>query len=249
MLKPFFIVAARNKNHVREKIMELKKLGYPYIVVCGEKVNFENVVYREKQGKWDAINYGSRFIHSDANLVILNDVDTKICNLEYALSYVKDYDIVYCRVCVPIGPQVKFYRILDPLRKKLHVTASGELMLIKKHAFTRLLPIPPCIAEDSYLLFKAMEQRFSIFFCTKTFVRTFRTCNVRQEESYKTRTTLGIYQALCYSKPTPLIRIFYLFLPFFCPLLLLFGEDGKAYSKGIFSALKLYIRKERPTRF
>ena len=32
--------------------------------------------------------------------------------------------IVYCKVGASKGPRVKFYRITDPLRKKLHIFAS-----------------------------------------------------------------------------------------------------------------------------
>ena len=95
----------------------------------------------------------------DADVVVLNDVDTRIYNFEHALSHLNgEADIVYCRVNVLKGPQVKFYRIADPIRKRFHIFASGELMLMRRDVFERVLLIPPYIAEDSYILFKALER-------------------------------------------------------------------------------------------
>ena len=208
-IKLFFIVLARDRRNVKEKIMELEGMLVPYIIVCGEKLNYPNVVYREAKGKWDAINFGSQFIPKDINVVVLNDVDTRIHNFEHALSHLNDgADLVYCKVNVTKGPQVKFYRIADPIRKRFHIFASGELMLFKRGVFKRLLPIPPCIAEDSYLLFKALELGYRVHFCTKAYVTTERTANAIEEEAYKGRTTLGIYQVLKYAKPSPWIRAF-----------------------------------------
>jgi hypothetical protein len=50
-------------------------------------------------------------------------------------------------------------------------------MLIKREVFKRVLPILPCTAEDSYILFKALELRYRAHFCTKTYVTTERTIN------------------------------------------------------------------------
>jgi hypothetical protein len=30
-------------------------------------------------------------------------------------------------------------------------------MIMRREVFEKVLPIPPCIAEDSYILFKALE--------------------------------------------------------------------------------------------
>ncbi len=176
-------------------------------------------------------------------------MDTKITNFNHALTHLKEYGLVYCSVNVSKGPQVKFYKILNPLRRRFHVAASGELMLLDKEIFKKVLPIPPCIAEDSYILFKALEFGVKAHFCTKTYVVTERTASARQETKYKNRTTLGIYQALDYSKPPPLIRIFYVTLPIFAPLLTLAGSDGKAWTTGIRKALKDRITKNNPTQF
>ena len=246
----FFIVLARDQRYVKEKIMELEDIQVPYLIVCGEKMDHPKVVYREARGKWDAINFGSQFIPKDADVVVLNDVDTRIHNFEHALSHLYNgADLVYCRVNVTKGPQVKFYRIADPIRKRFHIFASGELMLIKHEVFKRALPIPPCIAEDSYILFKALELGYRAYFCTKTYVTTERTTDIKKEEAYKARTTLGIYQALRYTKPPPWIRAFYGLLPIISPLLALAGEDGKAWIRGIKKAVSMILTGHYATKF
>jgi len=246
----FFMVLARDQDHVGRKIEELKEMGVPFLVVCGEKVNHPNVVYREAKGKWDAINFGSRFMPKEFDIIVLNDVDTRIHNFEHVIQHLESkIDLVYCRVNVSEGPQVKFYRILNPIRRRFHVAASGELMLVKKRVFESVLPIPPCIAEDSYILFKALELRYRAHFCTKTYVTTERTADAKEEEAYKNRTTLGIYQALKYSKPPPWIRVFYKLLPLTSLLLAVAGEDGMAWAKGIRRALKANITNNHPTKF
>jgi len=248
--KPFFIVPARDRKGVEEKVAELEGMRVPYIIVCGERMNHPNVVYREARGKWDAINFGSQFIPGDADVVVLNDVDTKIHNFEHALSHLNSKaDFVYCKVNIPKGPQLKFYRIADPIRKRFHIFASGELMLFKRYVFECVLPIPPCIAEDSYMLFKALELGYHAHFCTKTYVTTERTDDAKTEEAYKTRTTFGIYQALKYTKPQPWIRTFYGLLPIVAPLLALAGEDGKAWMKGIKRAVSMILTGHYPTKF
>jgi cellulose synthase/poly-beta-1,6-N-acetylglucosamine synthase-like glycosyltransferase len=248
--KLFFIVPARNRKNVEEKIMELESMQVPFLIVCGERINHPNVVYREARGKWDAINFGSQFIPEDVEVVVLNDVDTRIHNFKHALSHLNgEVGIVYCKVNVPKGPQVKFYKIADPIRKRLHIFASGELMLFKRDAFERVLPIPPCIAEDSYMLFKALELGYHAHFCTKAYVTTERTTDVEEEEAYKARTTLGIYQALKHTKPPLWIRTFYKLLPLTVPLLALAGEDGRAWMRGIRKALSTILTGHYPTRF
>jgi len=246
----FFIVLARDQRHVREKIMELEGMRVPYLIVCGKRIDHPRVVYREARGKWDAINFGSQFIPKDADVVVLNDVDTRIHNFEHALSHLYDgVDLVYCRVNVARGPQVKFYRIADPIRKRFHIFASGELMLIKHRVFKRVLPIPPCIAEDSYILFKALELGYRAHFCTKTYIITERTTNAKEEEAYKARTTLGVYQVLKHTRPPPWIRTFYALLPIAAPLLALAGEDGKAWMRGIRRAVSMILTGHYPTKF
>jgi cellulose synthase/poly-beta-1,6-N-acetylglucosamine synthase-like glycosyltransferase len=248
--KLFFIIPARNQKNVVEKIKELENMHVPYIIVCGERMDHPKVVYREARGKWDAINFGSQFVSKDADVVVLNDVDTRIHNFEHALSHLYDgADLVYCKVHVTRGPQVKFYRIADPIRKRFHIFASGELMLIKHRVIERVLPIPPCIAEDSYILFKALELGYRAHFCTKTYITTDRTIDTKEEENYKARTTLGIYQALKYTRPPPWIRTFYGLLPMAAPLLALAGEDGKAWMRGIKRAVGMILTGHNPVKF
>jgi GT2 family glycosyltransferase len=249
-IKIFFIVLARDGWGVEEKVVELEGMHASYVIVCGERMKYPNVIYREARGKWDAINFGSQFVPKDADVVVLNDVDTKIHNFEHALSHLNGKaDIVYCKVNVPKGPQVKFYRIADPIRKRFHIFASGELMLMKRDVFERVLPIPPCIAEDSYMLFKALELGYRAHFCTKAYVTTERTNNAEEEEVYKARTTLGIYQALKHTRPPPWIRTFYKLLPVAAPLLALAGEDGRAWMRGIRKALSTILTGHYPTKF
>lgn len=234
---------------MEEKIAELEGMRVPYVVVCGEGLDHPNVVHREPRGKWDAINFGSKFVPREADVVVLNDVDTRIHGFEHALGHLEEADLVYCRVSVARGPQVKFYRIADPIRRRLHVFASGELMIMRREVFERVLPIPPCIAEDSYVLFKALELGYRAHFCTKAYVTTERTKSAEEEEAYKARTTLGIYQALRHSKPPPWIRAFYGLLPLLAPLLALAGEEGRAWAKGVWRALGMAVTGRYPTRF
>ncbi len=235
---------------VKEKILELEQMDVPFLIVCGEKVNHPNVLYKRAIGKWDAINFGAKFVPADCSVIVLNDVDTKIFNLKQALNSLNGRaDIIYCKVIVSKGPQVKFYKILDPIRGRLHIAASGEFMLIKRKVWESILPVPPCIAEDSYILFRALELGYRANFCTTAYVTTERTTDAKHEEAYKTRTTLGIYQALQYTKPSPWINIFYSILPLAAPLLTLAGEDGRAWTRGIEKAVNSHLQKRHPTTF
>ena len=248
--KCFFMVLARDAKNVPQKIAELETLNTPFIIVCGQKFNHPSVVYREAKGKWDAINYGAQFVPKDAETILFNDVDTSIHNFKFALECIRSKaDIVYCRVSVSEGPQVMFYRILNPIRQKFHICASGEFMLVKRKVFDTIIPVPPCIAEDSYILFRALELGYRAYFCIEAYVTTKRTSNLKDEKAYKARTTLGIYQALDYSKPSIIIRLFYYTLPVFSPLLFLAGENGVAWSDGIREAVKAKIRKKEITKF
>jgi len=230
--------------------MELEEMRVPFLVICGEKVDHPNVMYREAKGKWDAINFGSQFVPKSVEVVALNDVDTRIHGIDHALNHLNaKIELVYCGVNVSKGPQMKFYKILDPIRRMLHVAASGELMLVRRRVFERVLPIPPCFAEDSYILFKALELGYRAHFCTRAYVATERTVDAREEEAYKTMTTLGIYQSLKYTRPPPWIRIFYILLPLTAPLLVLAHEDGRAWASGIERAVKAHITKRYASKF
>jgi len=243
-MKIFFLVLTRDKKHIDEKIEELRVLGVPYLTVCGRKLDYPNMLYREPRGKYDAINFGFRFIPEDTDVVVLNDADTKIRNFENALRFLhlKDVALVFVKVCVKEGPQKLFYSFLDRIRRKLLIAASGELMLIKYNVLRRIIPIKPCKAEDSYILLKALELKNKAIFCEECCVETERTRIDQQEEGYKRRTVSGIYQALAYTKPPLGVKLFYMILPFVSPLLLISGRKGYFWMKGILLGFLDYLR-------
>lgn len=246
-MRVFFLVLARDKSDVRKKAEELDRLGVPYLIVCGEKVDHPNCVHRKPLGKYDAVNFASSFVPEDVQIVGLNDVDTEIHNLEAALQLFRrsDVSLVFVRVDVESGPQVSFYSILDALRSRVPIAASGELMLIRREVLERILPLEPCKAEDSYILFKALEYGFKTAFCKECYVTTKRTKNAKQEEDYKRRTVGGIYQALSKTKPPGMIRLFYIFLPLMSPLLMVLGEKGYHWAKGILLGYIDYMRGDK----
>ena len=114
-------------------------------------------------------------------------------------------------------------------------------MLVLYEELEKIIPIKPCKAEDSYILFKVLENK-KIIFTDKCYVNTVRTETVEQEEDYKRRTVCGIYQALSYTKPPILIKIFYYLLPFASPLLLLTGKKGYYWMRGIILGVSDYLR-------
>jgi hypothetical protein len=251
-LNVFVLVMARDGLLVESKLEELRRYELPYLVVCGEKdLHAPGVIYREARGKWDAINFGYGFVPPDTDVVVLNDVDTQIHGLGEALSMIEKggRDLVYCVVRPSSGSQPKFYALADPLRERLHLFASGELMLIRKGTLDRLMPIPPCMAEDSYLLFRAMQFDYQVALCRDTFVTTKRTSNSAEEAAYKERTTLGILQALDYSVPPPWIRLFYYSTPLLATMLALAGEDGRAWARGMIGGFRLHMEGSKRARF
>ena len=233
----FFVVLARDSCGVIEKLRELKELGYPYVIVCGEKVEGENILYRPPKGKYDAMNFGLSFVPKTVDVIAFNDVDTKIHNFDAAANLLKNEktSLVFVKVNVRKGPQLAFYSLLDPLRKRLPIAASGELLLIKRVFIEDSLPIEGCKAEDSYLLFKVLEKGGRAAFCEECYVTTRRTTHAEQEETYKRRTVGGIYQALSMSRPPFMVRLFYMLLPLASPLLLILGKKGYYWTKGILS--------------
>jgi len=247
----FFIVLARTQEGVAEKAVELRKFGMPFIVICGEKMNHPNVVYRQKKGKFDAINFAAKFINKDIKIVCLNDVDTKIFNFEKALESMRGTNagLAFCKVKVNGGPQVQFYSLMDKIRRYVPITSSGELMLIRKKVFDKILPIPPCKTEDNYVSFKAAELGYNVLFCEDCWVETKRTQTLEEESQYKTRTVTGIYQALSFTKTDPLVRVFYLGLPLITPLLLLQGKRGAAWTKGIIQGFTNFLRGDSAGAF
>jgi len=246
-MEPFFLVLARDKNHVSEKIEELEHFRVPYVIICGEKFDHSNVIYHEANGKYDAINFGYKFVPEHTQLVVLNDVDTKINNLNAALKEFKSEKVamVFARVAVNVGPQTSFYGFLDSIRRNILIAASGELMIIRRDVLEKTLPIKSCKAEDSYILFKILELNHKALFCEKCYVETERTKTAENEEIYKRKTVAGIYQALAYTNPPRSIKLFYILLPFACPLLLLSGKKGFFWMKGILRGLVDYLRGDR----
>jgi hypothetical protein len=243
----FFLVLSKDTSHIKSKIQELNDLKMPYVIICGKRTNYANVVYRAPNGKFDAINFGSNYIPKDVDVVVLNDVDTEICNFKKSLSCIasKGIDLVFARVLVKRGPQGSFYRILDFIRRRILICASGELMLIKRDTFEAILPLKPCKAEDSYILFKALELKRKAVFCEPCYVETVRTKTIEKEEDYKRKTVCGIYQALSSTKPPFLIRFFYFLLPFATPLLLISGRKGYFWTRGIVFGFVDFLRGDK----
>lgn len=188
-----------------------------------------------------------RFIPSETEVVAFNDADTTIFNFEAAVNLFRDSGIslVFARVDVKSGPQLAFYSFLDPLRKRIPVAASGELMLVRYSALEKILPLKECKAEDTYILFKVLENGGRIDFCENCYVTTKRTSLAVEEKDYKRRTVGGIYQALSMSKPPNLVKVFYMLLPFLSPLLLISGKKGYYWTKGILLGYVDFIRGDR----
>lgn len=246
-MKLFFLVLAKDEKHVYEKVEELKSLGEHYLIVCGKRLNHPNIVYREAKGKYDAINFGARFIPRDVDVVVLNDVDTKIHNFKAALEHFSSEKaaLAFARVTVKRGPQNSFYVFLDSIRRKVPIAASGELMLVRRDVLEMILPLRPCKAEDSYIMFKVLELRYKVVFSESCYVETERTTTIEDEEDYKRKTVCGLYQALAYANPPHLIRLFYILLPLVSPLLLVSGKRGYYWMKGIMLGLVDYLRGDR----
>lgn len=247
MMKLFFLVLARDRTHVDDKIRELENAGVPHKIVCGERLNHPNVAYRVPRGKYDAINFGASLVPKDVDIVVMNDVDTKIYNFSVMLEYFQDRRnaIVFATELVTAGPQAQFFKIFNPLRKMLPLAASGELMMIRYDVLRRILPLKPCKAEDTYMMFKAIELGYKVVFCEKCYAETERTKTAKNEEPYKRKTVTGIYQALSFTKPPPLTRAFYLLLPFLSAILIILGANGYYSFRGILLGFLDYLRGDR----
>jgi hypothetical protein len=246
VLNIFFLIPARNSLHVHEKIEEVKSLGFQYAVVCGEKMDLPNVIYQPPNGKYAAINFGVNLVPKDTDIVVLNDVDNKIHNLNFALNHFQDKKValVFTTEKVREGPQRLFLKILNTIRKRIPI-ATGGLMLIRSSELNRITPLRPCKAEDTYILFKVIENMQKTVFCGDCYAETDRTKWPEQEEDYKRRTVTGIYQALSFTKPILSVRLFYYALPIFSPLLLFFGKNGYYWVRGILLGISDYIQGDR----
>jgi cellulose synthase/poly-beta-1,6-N-acetylglucosamine synthase-like glycosyltransferase len=245
--KLLFLVFARDRNHVSDKIKELEDLGVQYRIICGEHFDHPYVVYRAPNGKYDAINFGAGLIPRDVDIVAMNDVDTVIHNFHFALRCLEDEKValVFGTEMVKEGPQNLFFRILNPIRKKIQIAASGELMLIRHEVLKKTLPLKPCKAEDTYILFKVLEHGYKTVFCDDCYAETERTKTAEKEVMYKRKTVTGIYQSLSYTRPPYPIRVFYVLLPFSSPILLVLGKKGYFWMKGILLGLTDYLRGDK----
>lgn len=246
-----FIVSARTHEGVAEKAAELRTIGVPFIIICAEKIDHPDVIYRPKKGKFDAINFASKFVGENVKIICLNDVDSKIFNFEKAVQKMIDdkAGLVFCKIKVDSGPQFQFYSLMDKIRAIVPIASSGDLMLIRKTVFDQLLPIPACKTEDNFISFKAAELGYKVLFCDDCWVETKKTSTLEEEEQYKTRTVTGLYQALSLTKTTPLIRVFYLGLPLITPLLLLQGKRGAAWTKGILLGFTNFLQGDKEGAF
>jgi len=246
-MRVFLIVLARDDTGVARKASELDKLGYPYVIVCGKKTDLRNTIYREPKGKYDAMNFGVGFVPVDTDLVAFNDVDTTIHNFAAGLDILKDQKIalVFAKIDVERGPQLSFYALLDQLRSKLPIAASGELMLIRYRVLRSIMPLKACKAEDTYMLFKVLEKGGRALFSNECHVSTKRTLRSEEEEQYKRRTVGGIYQALGLARPPAIVRFFYALLPFISPLLLISGRNGYYWTKGILLGYIDSLKRDR----
>jgi cellulose synthase/poly-beta-1,6-N-acetylglucosamine synthase-like glycosyltransferase len=247
MMRVFFLVFARDQKYVAEKIEELDRLGFSYLIVCGEKYRHSKVVYRKPKGKYDAINFGFEFVPTDTEIVAMNDVDTKIRNFGSALRCFdsEEVDLVFAKVVATEGPQQLFLPMLRRLRRIMTVAASGDLMLVKYEALKRALPVKPCKAEDSYVLFRVLTHGGKAADCEECYVLTDKTRSVREEQQYKERTVLGIYQALALANPPSRIKFFYAVLPIISPVLLVSGKNGLAWARGILKGVVKYLQYDR----
>jgi hypothetical protein len=243
----FFLVLARDEACVNDKIKELEELGFPYKIICGQKIEHQNVIYHPAKGKFDAINFGIKQIPSNVDIIVMNDVDTRIHNFELALNYFNDKKIglVFGTELVNEGPQKLFFQIFNPIRRVIPAAGSGELMLVRKDVLSKIIPIKPCKAEDTLILFKVLEAGHKVVFCEKCFAETERTKTAEKEEPYKRKTVTGIYQAITYSHPPIIIRLFYAVLPFASPILLILGKKGYFWMRGILLGLMDYLRGDK----
>lgn len=246
---PFFVVLARDRSYVAKKIEELERLGVRYIIICGERLSHSHIVYRKPIGKYDAINFAleQESIPRDAQIIAFNDVDTRIYNYQPMLEKFRDQRvaIAFAAELVRKGPQHKFFTIFNPLRRLFPLAASGELMMMRKEVLCRILPLKPCKAEDTYMMFKTLELGYKVVFCEDSFAETERTKTGSKEELYKRKTVAGIYQALSFADPPFTVRFLYTVLPFLAMLFVFLGKDGYYTFKGVLLGFLDFQRGDR----
>jgi hypothetical protein len=246
---PFFVVMARDRSFVKEKTVELESLGVPFIIVCGENINQPNVVFRAPIGKYDAINFvlQANLIPKNATIVAFNDVDTKIRGFSSMLQRFADpkVGIAYATELVKDGPQRNFFAVFNPIRKLFPLAASGELMLMRTKLLNQILPLKPCKAEDTLIMFKALELGNEVVFCDDCFAETDRTKTGKKEELYKRKTVAGIYQALSFTNPPPMVRLLYSILPILSAVFIIMGSNGYFTFRGILLGFLDFKRGDR----
>ena len=234
---PFFVVLARDRSYVSEKAAELESLGVPFIIICGENIRQPHVVFRVPIGKYDAINFvpKANLIPKNTRIVAFNDVDTKITGFSSMQKQFADpkVGIAFATELVKEGPQRNFFAIFNPIRKMFPLAASGELMLIRTELLRQILPLKPCKAEDTLIMFKALELGSKVVFCDDCFAETERTKTGSKEELYKRKTVAGIYQALSFTNPPPIVRFLYSILPLLSVIFVVMGRNGYHTFKGI----------------
>jgi cellulose synthase/poly-beta-1,6-N-acetylglucosamine synthase-like glycosyltransferase len=252
--KLFAVIPARDARYVKEKIEEMESSGLPFVIVCGERIDHKNVVYRPPKGKYDAINYAIRFIPREAEIVIFNDVDTKIPDHNMIFKAINLFNedpaigLIFGKDLVKEGPQVLFHRWLYAIIKRVPIIVNGDIIFIRRVILQKLIPLPPCKAEDALLGFKVLELGYKVVFNEKCFVFTNKTGKEVEEIKYKRRTVGGIYQALsyCHSKGSSLliVKMFYILLPLLLPFLLLTGKKGYCWFKGISLGICDFLKKD-----
>jgi cellulose synthase/poly-beta-1,6-N-acetylglucosamine synthase-like glycosyltransferase len=252
--KPFVIILARDGKYIKDKIKEMELLKLPFIIISGVKIEHKNVVYRPPKGKYDAINYAIQFIPKDTTIVIFNDVDTKIPDHNVIFKTINLFDrdpnigLIFGKDLVKKGPQVLFHRWLYAVIKRVPILVSGDIMFIRRVILQKVIPLPPCKAEDTLLGLKVLELGYKVVFNEKCFVFTNKTDKEIEEVKYKRRTVGGIYQALsyCHSKGfLVIVKMFYIFLPLLMPILLLTGKKGIYWFKGITLGICDFLKKDK----
>jgi len=247
MSRVFFLVLARDRNYVLDKIKELEALGFPFRIICGQHLDHPNVIYQAPNGKFAAINFGLSLIPDDAEIVAMNDVDTRIHRFDLVLQEFRDpkVGLSFGTELIRTGPQRLFFRIMNPIRRRLPIAGSGELLLIRRNVLEKVCPLKPCKAEDTYILFKVLQLGYKIVFCEGCYAETERTKTAAKEELYKRKTVTGIYQAMSYAKPPYLVRLFYVILPLASPILLVMGKSGYYWMRGILRGLNDFLRGDQ----
>ena len=245
----FVIVLARDLNGVHKKHIELQKLGLRHVIISGEPSQNDNVIYRAPRGKYDAINFGLKHVPEEAEIVALNDVDTRIINYDHAYRHFSNprVGLIFTSVELPEGAHSIFNRLIDSIRRHFIIAANGELMFIRRDVLKRVTPIPPCKAEDTLILFRTLKIGYQAVFETDCHVLTSRTssASLKNEQIFKRKVVCGIYQALYLGDASFSRKLFYCLLPFASPFLLAAGRKGWFWMVGILWGLVDFLKGDK----